>query len=126
VGTKGDLGLAFRVGFGKEEGKGRVLGGWSRASGYRKSSEACQDSAGLSNSEGSLGGTGCQILGFPARLGRGKVKGREGEGNWEWCRDSRESGQPRGGWTSGPLAFAYKIKILPARCLWNWSQENIF
>jgi hypothetical protein len=23
-------------------------------------------------------------------------KGREGESNWEWCRDSRPSGQPQG------------------------------
>jgi hypothetical protein len=36
VGTEGDLGLAVWVGFGKEEGKGRVLGGGLELRGTRK------------------------------------------------------------------------------------------
>jgi hypothetical protein len=48
--------------------KGEGSGGWYRAAGYQKDSPARQELAGFSNSEGSLGGMGCHILGFPARF----------------------------------------------------------
>jgi hypothetical protein len=33
---------------------------------------------------------------FSGQISVREGTGREGEGKWEWCRDSRPSGQPQG------------------------------
>jgi hypothetical protein len=44
-------------------------------------------------------------------------KGREGEDKWGCAAILESSGQPRGGWTSCPLAFALNPKMcLPGVC----------
>jgi hypothetical protein len=48
--------------------KGEGCWGFSRAAGNLERLPARQDKVRLSNSEGSLGGIGCHILGFPARF----------------------------------------------------------
>jgi hypothetical protein len=77
--------------------KGEGCWGFSHAAGNLKRLLARQDKARLSNSEGSLGGIGCQILSFPARFRCEKVTGREGEGKSGCCRVSRAS------WPQGRL-----------------------
>jgi hypothetical protein len=56
-------------------------------------------------------------LDSPARFRWGEVKGREGEGNWEWCSDPRASGLPRNGLACCPLANQSSVIFcLPGVC----------
>jgi hypothetical protein len=100
--------------------------GFSRVVGNLERLPARQDKARLSNSEGSLGGIGCQILSFLARFRCEKVTRREGEGKWGCCRVSRASWTATG--AAGQVVHLHSLKsdFFPFTCSTECPQENNF